>query len=39
MVRHLPQLTYIATAPFTGAPDAVAIVEELKAKGRSARVA
>jgi AcrR family transcriptional regulator len=28
--RHLPQLTYVAIAPFTGARDAIAIVEELK---------
>ena len=30
--RYVPQLTYIAIAPFTGAEDAVAIVEELKAR-------
>jgi hypothetical protein len=39
--RYVPQLTYIAIAPFTGAEDAVAIVEELKARdnqpSRSAR--
>ena len=29
--RHLPQLTYIAIAPFTGALEAIAIVEGLKA--------
>jgi AcrR family transcriptional regulator len=28
---HLPQLTYIAIAPFTGAREAIALVEELKA--------
>jgi AcrR family transcriptional regulator len=32
MPRHLPQLTYIAIAPFTGAQEAIAIVEELKAQ-------
>jgi AcrR family transcriptional regulator len=30
--RHLPQLTYIALAPFTGPPRAVELVEELKAR-------
>jgi len=38
--RHLPQLSYIAIAPFTGAQEAIAIVEELtarEARGRRAR--
>jgi AcrR family transcriptional regulator len=30
--RHLPQLAYVAIAPFTGAQEAIAIVEELKAR-------
>lgn len=29
---HLPQLTYIALAPFTGADEAIGLVEELKAR-------
>jgi AcrR family transcriptional regulator len=29
---HLPQLTYLALAPFTGAEEAIELVEELKAK-------
>jgi len=35
--RYLPQLTYIAIAPFTGAPEAIGIVEELKARERRGR--
>ena len=30
--RHLPQLTYIALAPFTGPPRAIELVEEIKAR-------
>jgi AcrR family transcriptional regulator len=30
--RHLPQLTYIAIAPFTGAQEAIELVEELVAQ-------
>ncbi|TML00407.1 MAG: TetR/AcrR family transcriptional regulator [Actinobacteria bacterium] len=30
--RRLPQFTYIAIAPFTGAEEAIALVEELKAR-------
>jgi hypothetical protein len=29
---YLPQLTYIAIAPFTGAQEAIALVEEMKAR-------
>lgn len=29
---HLPQLTYLALAPFTGAEEAIGLVEELKAR-------
>jgi AcrR family transcriptional regulator len=29
---HLPQLAYIALAPFTGAQEAIALVEEMKAR-------
>ena len=32
LTAHLPQLTYIALAPFTGAQEAIALVEELKAR-------
>jgi AcrR family transcriptional regulator len=34
--RHLPQLAYIAIAPFTGAEHAIGIVEALKARGAPA---
>jgi AcrR family transcriptional regulator len=37
ITRRLPQLTYIAIAPFTGAHEAIAIVEELKDEGRRGR--
>jgi AcrR family transcriptional regulator len=30
--RHLPQLTYVAIAPFTGPPKAIELVEEMKAR-------
>jgi AcrR family transcriptional regulator len=36
--RYLPQLVYIAIAPFTGAREAIGLVEEMKAKERRARV-
>jgi hypothetical protein len=32
LTAHLPQLTYIALAPFTGAREAIALVEEIKAR-------
>lgn len=35
--RRLPQLTYIAIAPFTGAREAVSMVEELKARDGESR--
>ena len=35
---RLPQLAYIAVAPFTGAEEAIALVEEMKAQERPARV-
>lgn len=37
MARYLPQLAYIAIAPFTGAQEAVAIVEELKGRHTQAQ--
>jgi AcrR family transcriptional regulator len=37
LVRQLPQLTYIAIAPFTGAADAIGLVEELSARNQPAR--
>jgi AcrR family transcriptional regulator len=43
LTARLPQLTYIALAPFTGAQEAIALVEEMKARegrrrpGRSSR--
>jgi hypothetical protein len=35
--RHVPQLTYIALAPFAGRPRAIALVEEIKARELKAR--
>jgi AcrR family transcriptional regulator len=32
LTAHLPQLTYIALAPFTGAQEAIALVEEIKGR-------
>jgi AcrR family transcriptional regulator len=37
MPRHLPQLAYIAVAPFTGAQEAIGIVEDLKGRESRAR--
>ena len=37
--RHLPQLTYIALAPFTGPPRAIELVEEIKAQEGVAQLA
>jgi AcrR family transcriptional regulator len=37
LAAHLPQLTYLALAPFTGADEAIGLVEELKAKSLCAR--
>jgi AcrR family transcriptional regulator len=34
--RYLPQLTYIATAPFTGPREAIELVEEMKSSERMA---
>jgi hypothetical protein len=33
--EHLPQLTYIAIAPFTGTEQAIELVEEMKARKRT----
>ena len=33
--EHLPQLTYIAIAPFTGTEQAIGLVEEMKARQRT----
>jgi AcrR family transcriptional regulator len=37
LMQHLPQLTYIAIAPFTGAEEAIALVEQMiaRSEGRS----
>jgi hypothetical protein len=35
---RLPQLTYIAIAPFTGAEEAIGLVEEMKARERPGAV-
>jgi AcrR family transcriptional regulator len=35
--RHLPQLAYVAIAPFTGAQEAIAIVEQLNAREDTGR--
>jgi AcrR family transcriptional regulator len=32
LMRHLPQLTYVAIAPFTGAEEAIRLVEEMTAR-------
>jgi AcrR family transcriptional regulator len=32
LTAHLPQLTYMGLAPFTGAQEAIALVEEIKAR-------
>jgi hypothetical protein len=31
--RHLPQLTYIAIAPFTGPKEAIRALEQMRAQG------
>jgi AcrR family transcriptional regulator len=36
---HLPQLTYLALAPFTGAEEAIGLVEDMKARELAAQAA
>jgi AcrR family transcriptional regulator len=39
LAARLPQLTYIATAPFTGADEAIALMEEIKDRDAAAQTA